>query len=157
MHPVHSIRQGHVPNWGPVSIACYWLLRVLDTCCLCCCRWYSSSLAARAWARARSSCSWGLIIHTHTIILNNRSILTQDIERARRISSATWEETACVGLFQSATSLMHAGEPDLLSTSQKRQMRFIIYVHSQFAGISEVVDIKYLTSEWMNIPTSPAW
>lgn len=60
------IRWDQVPNWGPASIACYWLQRVPDTCCLCCCLWYSSSLAARAWARARSSCSWGLITHPHT-------------------------------------------------------------------------------------------
>lgn len=41
-------------------LACYWRLSFPGTCCLCCWRLYSSSLAARAWARARSSCSWGL-------------------------------------------------------------------------------------------------
>lgn len=40
--------------------ACYRRLSFPGTCCLCCWRLNSSSLAARAWASAWSSCSWGL-------------------------------------------------------------------------------------------------
>lgn len=98
MHPVRWMKKyrgrhgGNVPRWGPVLLACYWRLSFLDTCCLCCWRLYSSSLAARAWARARSSCSWGLrqtqtlLCHTEECII----ILQRACKRHNDTHTQVW-------------------------------------------------------------------